>query len=292
MRSCKLNLPTGAVDCARSYQAADGLTRTRHLRLKFLVVDDHPLVRDAMASVIARLGGEVEVLEAADCLSGLDAVRAHPDLDRVLLDLNLPGLRGIPALERFRREHPAAPVVVVVSMARDRDTVTEAIRHGAMGFIPKSSSRETIVNALRLVLAGSVYLPPDAVGDARAEETTMPVLSGDGHSVADLGLEQGNLPRAGSRRAHGKSASQGGTQRAQGHQPHPGRDCGSQARACGGRSARSKRRLIAPHSDHAIRSHDVGLARHRLITALSSPSDHPACFADVPFRLSIPPGRC
>jgi DNA-binding NarL/FixJ family response regulator len=159
------------------------------LKLKFLVVDDHPLVRDAMVNVVAQLGGEVEVLQAADCLSGLDAARDHPDLDLVLLDLNLPGLRGIPALERFRREHPAAPVVVL-SMFRDRDTVTEAIRHGAMGFIPKSSSRETIINALRLVLAGSVYLPPDAVGDATVDETTMAVLSGQGRSVAALGLTE------------------------------------------------------------------------------------------------------
>jgi len=159
------------------------------LKLKFLVVDDHPLVRDAMVNVVAQLGGEVEVLQAADCLSGLDAARDHPDLDLVLLDLNLPGLRGIPALERFRREHPAAPVAVL-SMFRDRDTVTEAIRHGAMGFIPKSSSRETIINALRLVLAGSVYLPPDAVGDAAKDETTMTVLSGQGHSVAELGLTE------------------------------------------------------------------------------------------------------
>jgi DNA-binding NarL/FixJ family response regulator len=157
------------------------------LKLKFLVVDDHPLVREAMTNVVARLGGEVEVLEAADCQSGLDAACAHPDIDLVLLDLNLPGLRGIPALERFRREHPAAPVVVV-SMFRDRDTVAEAIRHGAMGFIPKSSSRETIVNALRLVLAGSVYLPPDAVGDAREDETTMPVLPGQWHMAAEPGL--------------------------------------------------------------------------------------------------------
>jgi DNA-binding NarL/FixJ family response regulator len=155
--------------------------------LKFLVVDDHPLVRDAMTHVVARLGGDVEVLEAADCMTGLEAARAHPDLDLVLLDLNLPGLRGIPALERFRREHPSAPVVVV-SMFRDRDTVTEAIRHGAMGFIPKSSSRETIVNALRLVLSGSVYLPPDAIGDARADDTMLDAAPGHARSLAGLGL--------------------------------------------------------------------------------------------------------
>ena len=128
------------------------------------MVDDHPLVRDAMAQLVDQLGGDVSVFEAADCAAGLQAARTHGDLDLVLLDLNLPGLSGIPALERFREEHPAAPVVIV-SMFRDRETVNEAIRRGAMGFIPKSSSRETIVNALRLVLSGSVYVPPEAASD-------------------------------------------------------------------------------------------------------------------------------
>ena len=158
------------------------------MNLKLLVVDDHPLVREAMVNVCAQLGDEVEVLQAADCLSGLELARAHPDLDLVLLDLNLPGLRGIAALERFRRDHPAAPVVVL-SMFRDRDTVTEAIRHGAMGFIPKSSSRETIVNALRLVLSGSVYLPPDVLGDTHAgDDAMMPVLPGVAPFIAASGL--------------------------------------------------------------------------------------------------------
>lgn len=155
------------------------------MKLKILVVDDHPLVREAMASVIARLGDEVEILEAADCLSGLEIARIHPDLDLVLLDLNLPGLRGIPALQRFRRDHPAAPVVVL-SMFCDRDTVTEAIRCGAMGFIPKSSSRETIVNALRLILAGSVYLPMDVMGNSQdASANALPLRV---HTGSDLGF--------------------------------------------------------------------------------------------------------
>ena len=119
--------------------------------MKILVVDDHPLVRDAMSQLVSELGGDTTVLQAPDCAAGLEAARANSDIDLVLLDLNLPGLRGIPALERFRRDHPAMPVVIV-SMFRDRETVHEAIRRGAIGFIPKSSSRETIANALRLDL--------------------------------------------------------------------------------------------------------------------------------------------
>lgn len=128
--------------------------------MKILVVDDHPLVREAMAQLVTQLATAVQVLQAPDCVAALALAHTHPDLDLVLLDLNLPGLRGVPALLRFRSEHPTAPVVVV-SMFRDRDTVTEVMSHGAVGFIPKSSGRETIVNALRLVLAGSVYVPPE-----------------------------------------------------------------------------------------------------------------------------------
>jgi DNA-binding NarL/FixJ family response regulator len=152
--------------------------------LKILVVDDHPLVRDAMAQLVEQLGVDVSVYEAADCAAGLEVARAHGDLDLVLLDLNLPGLCGIPALERFRQEHPAAPVVIV-SMFRDRETVNDAIRRGAMGFIPKSSSRDTIVNALGLVLAGSVYVPPEAAGEDRPDSAPSLVHA---RTAVELGL--------------------------------------------------------------------------------------------------------
>ena len=158
--------------------------------MKILVVDDHPLVRSAMAQLVLQLGDAVEALEAADCISGLAVVDAHPDLDLVLLDLNLPGIRGMAALDRFRREHPTTPVVVV-SMFRDRDTVTEALRRGATGFIPKSSGQDTIVNALRLVLAGSMYIPPEAAfGTSEGHETGPAGLGGHDGSAAGVGLTQ------------------------------------------------------------------------------------------------------
>lgn len=156
--------------------------------MKILVVDDHPLVREAMAHLVTRLGGQIKVLEAADCASGLAVVQLNPDLDLVLLDLNLPGLRGIAALQRFRRQHPTTPVVVVSSF-RDRSIVTEAIREGAVGFIPKSSSRETIVNALRLVLAGSVYIPPEvAIEETVSDEPLTASILGHGNAAVRLGL--------------------------------------------------------------------------------------------------------
>jgi DNA-binding NarL/FixJ family response regulator len=156
--------------------------------MKILVVDDHPLVRDAMAELVTHLGGSVDVLQAPDCASALALARVHPDLDLVLLDLNLPGLRGIPALQRFRSEHPSAPIVVV-SASRDHETVAQVIRQGAVGFIPKSSGRDTIVNALRLVLAGSVYVPPEAALPEDPQDAPMRSgPQGRSTSAAELGL--------------------------------------------------------------------------------------------------------
>lgn len=156
--------------------------------MKVLVVDDHPLVRDAMSGILADLAGSLEIIEAADCAAGLAVARTHPDIDLVLLDLDLPGSRRFEALDRFRSEHPTLPVVIL-SMHRDRQSVREAIQRGAMGFITKASPKEVIASAARLVLSGGVYLPPEALaeeepGDADAAEATSPVP----RSVADLGL--------------------------------------------------------------------------------------------------------
>jgi DNA-binding NarL/FixJ family response regulator len=157
--------------------------------LKVLVVDDHPLVREAIAHLVARLESDMQVLEAADCAQGLALARAHGDLGLVLLDLNLQGLRGIPALIRFRTDHPTVPVVVI-SMFGDRETVAQVMRNGAAGFIPKAAGRDTIVNALRLVLAGSVYVPPEAAlgDDAWIGDPPAPGLRGPAHCAADVGL--------------------------------------------------------------------------------------------------------
>ena len=154
--------------------------------MKILIVDDHPLVRDAMSRIVVELAPVVEVWQAPDCARGHELARGEPELDLLLLDLNLPGLHGLESLASFRREYPALPVVVV-SMSHDGETVREVIRLGAMGFIPKVCSNEVILGALRLVLSGAVYLPPQALaGDAAAGDAPSPGRSAK--SFADLGL--------------------------------------------------------------------------------------------------------
>ena len=158
---------------------------SRLVPVKILIVDDHPLVRDAMSGIVAELAPVTEILQAADCASGLALARSARDVDLVLLDLNLPGMRGFEALEQFRREHPALPVVVV-SMYHDGDTVREVIRRGAMGFIPKVCSKEIILGALRLVLSGAVYVPSQAMTEHTDATTRSPGRAS--MSLASLGL--------------------------------------------------------------------------------------------------------
>ena len=157
--------------------------------LKVMVVDDHPLVRDAMTGLLRQLGDDVVIIEAADCASALSAARAHRDLGLVFLDLNLPGTRGFEALDRFRMEHPALPVVIL-SMHHDPKAIVEAFRRGAVGYVPKSTGRDLIVQAARLVLAGGVYVPPDTLLDADApvdhREFASPVVCRK--RAGDLGL--------------------------------------------------------------------------------------------------------
>ena len=141
--------------------------------MQILVVDDHPLILEALKQVLRDLDPEIDVLEAREAQHALDRATKHPDLSLVLLDLTLPGKHGFELLSELRHDFPHLPVVVL-SATEDRDTVLRAINDGAMGFIPKTSRTEVLIAALRLVFSGGVYLPPSTfsaqspgVADAR-----------------------------------------------------------------------------------------------------------------------------
>lgn len=151
--------------------------------MKILVADDHPLIREAVRHLLCDLDPDVAVLEASDGGGVRHAVGEHPDLDLLLLDLKLPGVDGLSLLPELRREHPALPVVVL-SALEDSGTVRQAFARGAMGFIPKSSSNEVMLGALRLVLSGGRYLPPEALHDDSSATVQPPA------SVAELGLTE------------------------------------------------------------------------------------------------------
>ncbi|HKA39135.1 MAG TPA: response regulator transcription factor, partial [Burkholderiales bacterium] len=110
--------------------------------------------------MLQALDRQIELLEAQACDEALELTRRHQDTALILLDLALPGTDGFAALRQFREEFPGIPVVVV-SAYDQAEVVTRAIDTGAMGFIPKTSSTQILLNALKLVLSGGVYLPPE-----------------------------------------------------------------------------------------------------------------------------------
>lgn len=132
--------------------------------MRALVIDDHPLIHEIMPAVLRKALGEVTVATQSTLEAGLAHAAGSAPPDLVLLDLGLPGCEGIDALTRFRMEFPQLPVVVI-SANSDRESILGVLDSGANGFIPKTSKPEVIVAALRLVAAGGVYVPPEAIED-------------------------------------------------------------------------------------------------------------------------------
>ena len=153
--------------------------------MKVLLLDDHVLVREAMRGVIAELQPGAVVIEAATCVDGLSLMQQHADVDLVMLDIGLPDRNGFEALEELRVRYPATSVVML-SGSNDRDSVAAALAKGALGFIPKSASRDVLVNALRLILAGGIYIPPEILIDS--QPVSAPASPAERRSPADLGL--------------------------------------------------------------------------------------------------------
>ena len=130
--------------------------------MQVLLIDDHPLVREVLAATLRKALGEEAVVHAAqDFETGLECAACN-GLDLVLLDLGLPGCTGIEALKRFREKHPDKKVVVV-SANDERESIQAAFRAGASGYIPKTSTSDMVMAALKVVMAGGTYVPPEAL---------------------------------------------------------------------------------------------------------------------------------
>jgi len=132
-----------------------------------LIADDHPLFRDAMRRAIQQALPGV-VLREADSVNALQAaIDAHPDLELLLLDLHMPGANGFSALVHIRGQHPGLPIVIV-SAHEESGVIRRAIAHGASGYIPKSAPVGTIVEAVRKVVDGDIWMPESVRGVAAA----------------------------------------------------------------------------------------------------------------------------
>jgi DNA-binding NarL/FixJ family response regulator len=127
-------------------------------KIGVLVVDDHPIMRLGIAAII---GARSDMWVCAQAGSGEEAVlmfkKHRPDV--TLMDLRLPGMSGMEAIRAIRQEDPQAKCVVLTTYEGDED-VHQALAAGALGYLIKGMSHETLVDALRRVHSGSRFLPP------------------------------------------------------------------------------------------------------------------------------------
>lgn len=138
---------------------------------RILIVDDHPLFREALKQAVAGGVAGSTVTEAAS----LDAARAvldkDDDFDLVLLDLRMPGVQGLSGLIYLRAQYPNVPVAIVTA-AEDQGLVAKALNLGAAGFIPKTSGTDTIVTAVSAILGGGIWTPETAGQTSPADKET------------------------------------------------------------------------------------------------------------------------
>ncbi|MBM7456428.1 DNA-binding NarL/FixJ family response regulator [Oceanisphaera litoralis] len=125
---------------------------------RIIIADDHPLFRNALhqAVELAITGSRLQEVDSIDNLMRL--LSEDDEVDLLLLDLKMPGASGFSGLALLRNQYPDLPVVVV-SASEEPAVVQQAMRFGAMGFIPKSSPMRTLVSALNTILEGSPWFP-------------------------------------------------------------------------------------------------------------------------------------
>lgn len=127
--------------------------------MKLLIADDHDLVRESIAAVLEQ-EADTTVVTAADLDSALDAIRNDGEFDLVLLDYNMPGMLGLSGFETAISE-VAGKNVALMSGDVSKQVVEQALAAGAAGFVPKTLSAKSMVNAVKFMVAGEVFAPVD-----------------------------------------------------------------------------------------------------------------------------------
>lgn len=137
--------------------------------MKVLIVDDHALIREGMELLLPRLDSSFAPIVAGSCSQALSLLRGQSDIELVLLDLELPDAAGAEGVAAIRREFPDVSIVAL-SGQQDRDVVLAAIKHGAMGFVPKSYTSDQLFGALQYILLHrGTFLPAELfVNEAKA----------------------------------------------------------------------------------------------------------------------------
>jgi DNA-binding NarL/FixJ family response regulator len=146
--------------------------------MKILIVDDHLVVREGISALLQRDALDTAILQAGSAKEALELIKAHEDFDVIVLDLMLPDMNGLEAITEFAKIRPELPVIVISSSEDPRDA-RKAFAQGALGYVPKSSSRHVLISAVELVINGDLYVPKLLLEDGSTPVAATPALYGE-----------------------------------------------------------------------------------------------------------------
>jgi len=144
--------------------------------IRMVIADDHPLFRGALREAVSGLFEDVEIAEAGSFDDVTMLLERGAEVDLILLDLAMPGVRGFSGLMYLRAQYPSVPIVVV-SANDDPAVIRRCMDFGALGFIPKTLGIETMRGAITRVFEGGVWTPPDIDLGAGADAETTDLLT-------------------------------------------------------------------------------------------------------------------
>ncbi|MAI38736.1 MULTISPECIES: response regulator transcription factor [unclassified Alteromonas] len=127
---------------------------------KVLIIDDHPIFRHAMVTILGKKFPGSEAVEASSIDEAIKALEQDAAFDLVMLDLNMPETCGLNGLLEIRNQHPNIPVVII-SAESEKQNILQTISYGAVGFISKSSKIEEIASSVESIFEGNVCLPSE-----------------------------------------------------------------------------------------------------------------------------------
>jgi DNA-binding NarL/FixJ family response regulator len=142
---------------------------------RLVIADDHPLFRGALREAVSTLFADVDIAEAGSFDEVSELLDRGGEVDLILLDLSMPGVRGFSGLMFLRAQYPSVPVVVV-SANDDPAVIRRCMDFGASGFIPKTLGIEAIREAIARILEGGVWTPPDIDLGAGSDAETADLL--------------------------------------------------------------------------------------------------------------------
>ena len=156
--------------------------------MNLILADDHTLFRNGLALLLDQQCGDCTIWEGDSLDAALAQADAHPEADIALLDLHMPGMQGEAGIRRFIERHPAIPVVILTG-AEDPGQIQNVLSAGAAGFIPKSSTPSVMISAIRLVLSGGTYIPPQLISGAISPSSKPSLTQADGESGGRAGIQ-------------------------------------------------------------------------------------------------------